>query len=70
MPVSGVPESYSNGPLIINTSPQVRRTNPFAIAALICGIVQFAKVPLLDIVAVILGHKAIRQMPSALARTT
>ena len=47
---------------MINPSPQVRRTNPLAVAALICGIVQFAKVPFLDIIAVILGHKALRQI--------
>jgi len=55
-------ESYSNGPMMSNTWPQATRTNPLAIAALICGIVQFAKVPLLDVVAVILGHKALRQI--------
>lgn len=47
---------------MINSPPQAKRTNPLAIAALICGIVQFAKVPFLDIIAVILGHKAVRQI--------
>jgi hypothetical protein len=59
---SGLPESLASQPIMINSSPQARRTNPLAIAALICGIVQFAKVPFLDIIAVILGHRALRQI--------
>lgn len=37
------------------------RTNPLAIAALVCGIVQFA-FPLAFIAAIILGHKARQQI--------
>ncbi len=37
------------------------RTNPFAIAALVCGIVQFG-LPPACIAAIILGHKARRQI--------
>jgi Domain of unknown function (DUF4190) len=37
------------------------RTNPFAIAALVCGIVQFG-IPPACIAAIILGHRARRQI--------
>lgn len=37
------------------------RTNPFAIAALVCGIVQFG-VPPACIAAIVLGHRARRQI--------
>jgi hypothetical protein len=57
-----VSEPQSRGPIPTGSSPYVKRTNPLAIAALICGIVQFAKVPFLDILAIILGHKALRQI--------
>jgi hypothetical protein len=39
-----------------------QRTNPLAIAALVCGIVQFCGLPPAGIVAIILGHKAERQI--------
>jgi hypothetical protein len=40
---------------------QVGRTNSFAIAALVCGIVQFGVAPACFL-AIILGHKARRQI--------
>lgn len=42
-------------------SPKAQRTNPLAIASLICGIIQFAGLPAW-IVAIVLGHWARRQI--------
>lgn len=42
--------------------PRAQRTNPFAIAALVCGIVQFCGAFPAGIVAIFLGHKALRQI--------
>lgn len=41
---------------------QAQRTNPLAVAALVCGIIQFAGVFPAGIVAIILGHLAHRQI--------
>ena len=43
-------------------SSRTQRTNPLAIAALVCGIVQFCGLFPAGIVAIILGHKAKRQI--------
>lgn len=40
---------------------RVRQNNPLAIAALVCGVVQFL-VPPASVAAIILGHKARRQI--------
>jgi Domain of unknown function (DUF4190) len=40
----------------------VRRTNPLAIAALVCGILTFCGLFPAVIVAIICGHKALRQI--------
>jgi hypothetical protein len=41
---------------------RTRRTNPMAIAALVCGIVAFAGIFPAGIAAVILGHMAVRKI--------
>jgi hypothetical protein len=52
----------ANGPAL-SPRPSVRRTSPWAIAALVCGIVSFAGPgPLAAIPAIICGHKALRQI--------
>jgi hypothetical protein len=40
----------------------IRRTNSFAIAALVCGIVQFSGLWPAGIVAIILGHRALHEI--------
>ncbi len=49
----------TNGPA---ASPPTRRTNSFAIAALVCGIVQFSGLWPAGIVAIVLGHRALREI--------
>ncbi len=49
----------TNGPAV---SPPTRRTNSFAIAALVCGIVQFSGLWPAGIVAIVLGHRALREI--------
>jgi hypothetical protein len=46
----------------LSQSPMVRRTNPSAIAALVCGILTFCGLAPAVIAAIILGHKALRQI--------
>jgi hypothetical protein len=43
-------------------APRAQRTNPLAIAALVCGIVQFCGLFPAGIVAIIFGHLARRQI--------
>ena len=46
----------------LSQAPAARRTNPSAIAALVCGILAFCGLGPIAIAAVILGHKALRQI--------
>ncbi len=42
--------------------PRAQRTNPYAIASLICGIIQFVGVLPAGIIAIVLGHVARREI--------
>jgi hypothetical protein len=46
----------------LSPAPRARQTNLWAIAALVCGIVQFFGAAPAGIAAIILGHKACRQI--------
>jgi uncharacterized protein DUF4190 len=51
----------ANGPHWPDT-PAARRTNPWAISALVCGVLALGFGPLTGIPAVIAGHKALREI--------
>jgi hypothetical protein len=46
----------------LSQAPRAQRTSPAAIGALVCGILTFCGAAPAGIVAIILGHKALRQI--------